>query len=157
MRAVTEPTSPHADLERALTRLVRRAFLPTAGQRVRAEAGLDLERAAYSTLVRIADLDGPRLSELAAALGLDVSTTSRHVKRLVDDGYVAVSTDPEDARARRYHPTVTGRDALDQVREVRRAVLARLLEEWSTDEVVTLARGLDRIVDVFEADERNRG
>ncbi len=145
---------PHAALERALTRLVRRAFLPTAGERTRRQAGLDLERAAYGTLVQIADLGEPRLSDLAAALGLEVSTTSRHVQRLVADGYVEVATDPRDARARRYSPTPAGRDALERVRAARRAHLVRLLADWDNDDVTALADGLERILDVFEREER---
>lgn len=151
---MTTDPGPHAALERALTRLVRRAFLPTAGERTRRQAGVDLERAAYGTLVRIADLGNPRLSDLAAALGLEVSTASRHVQRLVADGYVEVAADPEDARARRYSPTPAGRDALERVRAARRAHLVRLLEDWEAAEVAALADGLDRIVDAFEREER---
>lgn len=152
------PDTPdhYAELERALTRLVRRAFLPTAGEATRREAGVNLERAAYVTLVRIATLDGCRLSDLAAALGLDVSTTSRHVKRLVEAGYVEVGTDPDDARARRYTPTAAGRDALRRVREARTAHLARALRDWAPDDVADLAAGIDRVVTALEAEERER-
>ncbi|MBS3941651.1 MAG: MarR family transcriptional regulator, partial [Actinobacteria bacterium] len=80
--------APFTELERALTRLIRRAFLPTVGEATRRAAGVHLERAAYVTLVNIAALDGARLSDLASALGIDVSTASRHVKRLVESGYV---------------------------------------------------------------------
>jgi DNA-binding MarR family transcriptional regulator len=146
----------YTDLERALTRLIRRAFLPTVGEATRRAAGVNLERAAYVTLVRISALDGARLSELATALGIDVSTTSRHVKRLVEAGYVEVSTDPADARARRYRPSKPGTDALCRVRDARRAHLARVLEGWDEDEVAWLAGRLDRLVDTLEADERDR-
>lgn len=153
---MTDDLAPYADLERALTRLIRRAFLPTAGEATRREAGVTLERAAYATLVRIAELEAGRLSDLAEVLGLDASTTSRHVKGLVDVGYVEVTPDPDDARARRYSPTAAGRDALARVRDLRRAHLARVLHDWEPDEVTTLADGLDRIVTAFEDDERRR-
>lgn len=150
-------TSDHfAELERALTRLFRRAFLPTAGEATRREAGVNLERAAYVTLVRVAALDGCRLSELAAALGLDVSTTSRHVKRLVEAGYAEVGTDPDDARVRRCRLTAAGRDALARVRDARRAHLARVLGDWDPDDVAGVATGIDRIVTALEEDERER-
>jgi DNA-binding MarR family transcriptional regulator len=144
---------PHDDLERALTRVVRRVFLPTAGEATRRQAGVDLERATYSTLARIADLDHPRLTEVAAAMGLDTSTASRHTKRLVEDGYVEVTACTEDARARRYRPTTAGRQALQRVREARRARLAALLDTWEPGEVHALASGLDRLVDALEADD----
>lgn len=146
----------YADLERALTRLVRRAFLPTAGEATRREAGVNLERATYATLARMAALKDARLSDLAAALGLDVSTTSRHVKRLVDAGYATASADPDDARARRYVPTRAGHDALARVRDTRRRHLARILQDWEPRDVEVLAAGLDRLMDAIEADEGQR-
>ncbi len=151
-----QPGRPHGELERALTRLVRRAFLPTAGEATRRAAGVNLERATYVTLVRTADLGGGRLSDIAAALGVETSTASRHVKRLVDAGYVDVITDPDDGRARRYTPTAAGDDALARVRSARRAHLARALDDWDPAEVSRLAEELDRLVDALEADERTR-
>ena len=150
---MADHTSPHAELERALTRLVRRAFLPTTGERTRREAGVGLERAAYVTLVRISDLDAPRLSDLAAALGLEPSTVSRHVKCLVTDGYVEVAADPDDARARRYLPTTNGREVLARVRAARHARLEELLSDWDPADIGRLAADLDRLVDAFEAED----
>jgi DNA-binding MarR family transcriptional regulator len=144
----------YGDLERALTRLVRRAFLPTSGEATRRAAGVHLERATYVALVRTAELEPGRLSDIAAALGVEVSTASRHLKRLVDDGYVEVATDPDDARARRYTPTDAGKDALARVSRARRRHLGRVLDDWSFDEVATLAAGLDRLLDALDADER---
>ena len=149
-----EELERYAELERALTRLIRRAFLPTAGEATRREAGLHLERATYATLVRIALLDGGRLSDIAAAQGVNASTASRHVKRLVEAGYVEVASDPGDARVRRYSLTPPGQGALDRVGEARRSHLARILRDWDPDDVAALASGLQRIVAAFEADER---
>lgn len=151
---MSDVTDPHTELERALTRVVRRVVLPTAGEATRRRAGVDLERATYTTLTRIAELDHPRLTEVAAALGLDISTTSRHAKRLVEDGYVEVTACADDARARRYATTPTGRQALDRVREARRARLEQLLDDWDAQEVRALATGLDRLVDAIESDEQ---
>jgi DNA-binding MarR family transcriptional regulator len=153
---MTGPADPHADLERSLTRLVRRVFLPTAGEATRREAGVHLERSAYITLARVADLDGGRLSDVAASLGLDVSTTSRHVKRLVAEGYVETTADPADARARRYRPTSEGTRALARVRAARRDRLAALLGDWTPEDVRALATGLDRLVDALERGEDER-
>ncbi len=153
---MSDDPDTYSDLERALTRLVRRAFLPTTGDATRRAAGVNLERATYVTLVRISDLDGGRLSDIAAALGVEASTTSRHVKRLVDAGYVEVTNDPDDGRARRYTPTKAGRDALARVRRARRAHLGRALGDWNEQDVADLARGLDQLIDALEADERAR-
>ncbi|MFP4310461.1 MAG: MarR family winged helix-turn-helix transcriptional regulator [Nitriliruptoraceae bacterium] len=148
---------PHTELERALTRVVRRVFLPTAGEATRRQAGVNLERATYSTLARIADLGHPRLTEVAAAMGLDTSTASRHTKRLIEDGLIEVTACTEDARARRYRPSDAGREALQRVREARRARLAQLLDTWEPEEIHALAVGLDRLVDALEADDGRAG
>lgn len=149
-------TDPHVALEHALTRFVRRAFLPTVGEATRRRAGVNLERAAYVTLARVAALGEARLSDLAASMGLDVSTASRHAKRLVEDGYVEVAPDPDDARARRYAPTAAGRDALRRVRDARIAHLQRILHDWDAHDLHTLADGLERVVDALEAEDGER-
>ncbi len=151
---MTTDPARFAALERALTRLVRRTLLPTAGDATRRDAGVDLERSAYNTLARIAALEAPRLTELAAALGLEVSTTSRHVKRLKDSGLVTVAVDPDDSRARRFTPSPAGQEALDRVRHARRGRLARMLHDWEPEAVDILAEGIDRLVTAFEDDER---
>lgn len=148
------PADPaHAALERALTRVVRRVLLPTTGEATRREAGVQLERATYVALTRIVELDGGRLGEVAAALGIDASTASRHARTLVDAGYVAVTTDPNDARARRYHPTPAGHQALARIREVRLAHLASILTGWEETDVARLAADLERLLDAIEAHE----
>lgn len=143
-----------AALETALTRLIRRAFLPTHGEASRREAGVSLERAAYATLVRTCELDGGRLSDIAAVLGLDVSTTSRHLKRLVEMDLVAARVDPDDARARRFSATSDGLEMLRRVGDARRAHLARVLDDWDPETVTTLADGLDRLIAALDADQR---
>lgn len=150
------PHPAHTELERALTRLARRVLLPTTGEATRRRAGVHLERATYATLVRIAELGDARLSEIAAALGLDASTTSRHIRRLVDAGYVTVTADPQDARARRHTATAAGHEALARVRDARLERLAEVLEGWDTDEVAGIAAGLDRLLDAFDADDRRQ-
>lgn len=141
-------------LEQALTRLLRRAFLPTSGEDVRRDAGVDLERATYGALVRTAELGAGRLKDIADRLGLDLSTTSRHLKRLVDTGYVAVSPCPDDARARRYRLTAAGSDALERVRQARCLRLAELLHDWDDTEIEQLAAGIDRFLHILDTDNR---
>lgn len=145
------PSARIAELESALTSLIRRAALPSVLEATRRRAGVDLGRSLYSTLVRVAELDGGRLSDVAEALGLDVSTTSRHVARLVDDGYVDVTTDDTDGRARCFRPTAKGRRTLERVVDERRRHLEQLLHDWDPEDLATLTRGLERITEAFIA------
>lgn len=141
-----------AALESALTRLIRRALLPTSGDETRAAAGVTLDRAAYHVLLRICDQGTVRLSALAEAMDLDVSTVSRHVTRLEHDGYVSRSPDPDDGRAARLDTTEAGRAVLERVRETRRARLQALLDDWDEGDVGQLAGLLDRLIATFDAD-----
>lgn len=141
-----------AALESALTRLIRRALLPTSGDETRAAAGVTLERAAYHVLLRICDQGAVRLSTVAETMGLDVSTVSRHVTRLEHDGLVARSPDPADGRASLLTTTDAGREVLERVRDTRRARLQDLLGDWDAHDVEQLAGLLDRLLATFDAD-----
>lgn len=153
--AVTADAEPFAALEHALTRLIRRAFLPTAGEAARREAGVNLERATYASLVRVVELEGPRLSDLAHTMGLDISTASRHVKRLVGAGFVTVEVCPDDGRARRYFATRDGLAAVDRVHVARRRHLEALLATWDVADVRQLAQGIDRLLTDLAETERS--
>ena len=66
-------------------------------------------------LLRTVAGDGPvRVTELAAATGLDASTVSRHLTALHRAGLVERVPDPEDRRARRVQLSGPGRLALDE-------------------------------------------
>lgn len=83
--------------------------------------------------------DGPvRITELAAATGLDASTVSRHLTALHRAGLVERAPDPDDRRARRVQVSAAGRLELDEALAQRRALLERSLSDWSDDEVEQL-------------------
>ena len=91
------------------------------------------------------ELLGPsRLSTIAAALSLDLSTVSRQVPALERYGWVARERDPEDHRAQLLELTASGREVLDDVRRSRAEVLTRLLPDWTDAELVAFAGQLAR-------------
>lgn len=144
-----------AVLETALTRLIRRALLPTTGDATRAAAGVSLDRALYTALIRISEHAPIRLSALADLVGLDISTLSRHVARLEHDGFVARTPDPGDGRASLLTVTDAGRGVLERVRDTRRTHLQQRLASWDDDDVRHLAHLLDRLLAAFD-DDRDR-
>lgn len=129
-------------LERELTRLVQRA------QRVHLHAagtGQPMERSAYLILGRLSD-EGPlRNGALAALLGLDASTVSRHVAALQQSGLIVREADPEDGRACRLRLTNSGQRALAATRKARRGLVRELLGSWPVDDQATLAALLERL------------
>lgn len=126
----SEPHDEFVELGRVISQFYRRAHL--LYQRI--EFDPPLERAAYTLLARIVT-DGPlRLSTLACALVLDLSTVSRQVAALESAGLVARTTDPADRRASVIAATETGREAFARNRRRWVAALRDLMADWTPQE-----------------------
>lgn len=118
--------------------------------------GLDLDRAAYVLLSRIAG-DGPaRLSTLADDVWLDLSTVSRQVSALEAAGLVARSTDSKDRRAWVIKATDSGYATFTRNREIWLGTMRDLLADWSDEETAEFARLFCRLNDAIIAREEAR-
>ena len=92
---------------------------------------------------------GPmRASALAKEVALDLSTVSRHLRTLEDEGQVAKSADPDDKRAFQVGLTERGHDFVREFWRARVATVHEALTEsdWSADEVRSLSKLLDKFV-----------
>src|SRR4051794_32042767 len=122
MTTTTTAAPASQDLGSALQALARALVaLKTSPQ----SFGIDgrVDRAAYLTLARLSDLGTARMSELAALLGLDLSTVSRQVRALEELGLVGRTSDPEDRRAYLLEPTESGRAMVTEVTTSFRSVV----------------------------------
>lgn len=98
-----------------------------------------------------------RVSELAEASRLDVSTVSRHVKSLEEAGLLLRVEDPEDRRAWLLRITPDGASLYDRAMAARGRALEDALERWPDGERRRLAQLMQRLaVDLAGAD-RGRG
>lgn len=94
---------------------------------------------------------GPcRVSELAAQVGLDTSTVSRHTARLVKNGHVARTDDPDDRRAARLVVTAKGRRLLTAATLARNEVIHAAVADWSDDELHTFCTLIERLADALD-------
>jgi DNA-binding MarR family transcriptional regulator len=108
------------------------------------------------TLRRL-DVDGPqRITDLAAQEYVAQPTMTVLVRRLEQDGLVARSVDPEDARAVRVALTDAGRAELEAVREARAVSLRHRLEALSPQARATLAAAIPVLDDLLAADPAPR-
>ncbi|MCW2723629.1 MAG: MarR family transcriptional regulator [Frankiales bacterium] len=107
-----------------------------------------IDPSAAAVMARLDELGPSRLSTLAGALCLDISTVSRQVPALERHGWVARERDPEDHRAQLLDLTDAGRAVLAGVRHARSEVLRRLLPDWTESELTAFAGQLSR----FNAD-----
>ena len=136
-----------ARIEAALVTLVRRATDPRGNREINRSAGVDIERAGAVMLARVEELEPARLSDLAEAAGVDTSTASRQVARLVDDGYVDRGADPDDRRASAHRLTPAGREVRRRLRTARREWFEDVLGDFEPAEQEQLATLLERFVD----------
>jgi len=138
------------DLERELTRFLRRSRITSAA--IAAAVHPDLDVASYAVLVTLSDLaatmpGGVRASDVAEALRLHKSTMSRNLAVLERLGLVQRETSEQDARALDLSLTPSGRTSLDAAISARRQRLSDALGRWSTQDVDDLARLLAHLND----------
>ncbi|MFE3683182.1 MarR family winged helix-turn-helix transcriptional regulator [Streptomyces sp. NPDC059095] len=104
-----------------------------------------LERSAYLLLSRI-DTQGPMsIGQLAEAFGLDTSTVNRQTAALLRCGLAERVPCPDGGLARKLRITVEGTRRLEADREVNRSCLARVVADWSPEEIRELADVLVRL------------
>lgn len=109
-----------------------------------AEAGVRLEMPAAAVLARLDEGGQQRVSAVAEALHLDLSSVSRQVTALEREGWVRRERDPADSRAALLELTEPGRDVLSRVRDARLALLRERLPGWTPDELEHFAAQLRR-------------
>lgn len=133
------------------TDTVTAALVPALYRVLRAmrqmSAGDPVEGPTLGVLHQMRSIGAPRLSELAADVGLDISTVSRQVRALEHTGWVARTADPDDRRAARLELTPAGSAALDAAVDRRRTAMRAATVAWTDKDRQTLATLLTRLAD----------
>ncbi|PVE13723.1 MarR family transcriptional regulator [Streptomyces scopuliridis RB72] len=137
------------EIERALSRVAYLSSRVRQHDRLMAQAGVSLDRAAVALLRQIADTEPLRPSELANRLAVEASHVTRQVQQLEKSGYVTRVPDPEDGRAQRIQLTPVGREVVDRIRETSRRGMQAALADWSPQDLQQLAALFHRMVDDF--------
>jgi DNA-binding MarR family transcriptional regulator len=142
-----------ADLIDAYEQLMHR--LAVAHAPVFAEVDLTMGQA--KALYVVFALGRPRMSDVAARLGVSMSTASEVVDRLVDLGLVARQADRADRRHVILAATERAALVIERFRELGVAQLRELLARVTDDELEIVQRAigiLDRVARSESADER---
>jgi DNA-binding MarR family transcriptional regulator len=124
------------ELQRALIRL---------GRGLRAAYRTD--PAAVGVVYHLASSGPMRVSTLAEALILDISTTSRHVTGLEAGGLLTREPDPGDRRATLITLTEAGREFLANALDERVTKLRAATDSWPRDDIDSLIRLINRLAD----------
>jgi DNA-binding MarR family transcriptional regulator len=99
---------------------------------------LDVTMAQAKLLYVVATAGALSMSEIAARLGVTVSTSSGAVERLVELGLLARSDDPNNRRQVRVSVTEMGSTTLGQLRELSSRPLRTLLERVNDDDLAII-------------------
>jgi DNA-binding MarR family transcriptional regulator len=106
-----------------------------------------LDRMAFHILGLLAQRGPLRPSAVAGAIGLDLSTVSRHLASLEAAGLVERDRDPQDGRAFLVQPTTQGTELVARIAGQRREWMERTVGHWTADDRRELARLLRRLND----------
>ena len=136
---------PVAELERAVTVIVRWSNSREVQAETMRRARCDLPVAAVSMLHRIATCGPVHPSQLAAYYGVDNSTITPRLQRLEREGVVSREADPEDGRAALVRITPAGQRLRKRLHLARQAMLGELLLAWRPSEQAQVARAASRL------------
>lgn len=110
-------------------------------------ADVDLDRALFPLLARVARLGPLGIVELAELTGRDHTTVSRQIAKLQHMGLVARCRSPLDGRVRAVKITSHGRVMTEALDAARQKVIEQLLADWKAEDVRNLARLLRKAAD----------
>lgn len=97
---------------------------------------------AYKVFTTIVRRERITLSTLAELLVADKGQVSRTVRELEGLGLIERTPDPEDGRSSLLSPTAEGLERLAAARAPHDGATMRALDDWSLDDIRTLARML---------------
>jgi DNA-binding MarR family transcriptional regulator len=106
-----------------------------------------VDKAGLAVLHETQRLGTVRPSYLAAQMHLDLSTISRHLHSLEQQGMVQRTADPADARAQRIRITARGGGVLTRVLEHRAATIRDAITHWPEVDRRALCQLLRRLAD----------
>jgi DNA-binding MarR family transcriptional regulator len=149
----TSEESTTGEIDGALLSVARVMNQVRVHAKLRADAGVDIDRAGAAVLYKLlVEGESLRLCDLAERLGIDSPAVTRKVQQLEHLGLVARSPDPVDGRASRLLLTGDGRRSIERLLGARRTWLEELLSEWPTTDRREFARLLQLFARTIEQD-----
>ncbi len=146
-----------AEVRRLADQLVRFVLIAKRGMaKFGGQTKDGIEYPAYGLLARLVH-DGPvRMTALAEAVHADPSTVSRQTGALIRHGLVERRADPVDGRASILVPTTQGERVFNDNRRRHNENMARIMAEWSPEDIRSLAVLLTRLNTDIEAQQRSQ-
>ncbi len=113
----------------------------------RLPVGVPVDKAGLAVLHETRRLGTIRPSDLATQMRLDLSTISRHLRSLEQQGLIRRTADPDDARAQRISITSSGAGVLKRMMDQRAATIREATAHWPERDRGDLRQLLRRLAD----------
>ena len=114
-------------------------------------AGVDgVDATTYPVLSGLARTGPTTATELAAAIGLDRTATTRYATRLQAAGLLQRASDNQDRRAIRLELTPAGQEAVAAMRHTLSQLFDDMLSTWKRDEAEQFVTSLERFTTMLE-------
>ena len=136
-----------ASAERALEQLFRMSSSRRLHDRQLAQVGADVSRPGYAILRCVSDGEDHTLLNISRACLMDPGATSRQIRQLESDGFVAKGTSKADGREIAVHITKRGAQIYERVVAMRTGYLGVVLDKWTSADRLALSRLVARLVE----------
>ena len=117
---------------------------------------LPLTIAQLKSLFFIINQGSTSAGTLAAALGVTPTNTTGIIDRLVKQGLVTRTENPENRRMLLLRATDRGEELVARLRERRRDYMSEVLQRMSVGELTTISQGLSSLVKAAEVQEKGQ-
>lgn len=115
-----------------------------------ANAGVNLEAAAFRVLGGIAHLQSTSVGDLAAMMGKSYSSVSRQIDKLESAGLVHSYPSSSDSRVRVSELTSSGKEIMAMINHTRERMMQEAMSDWTKEDKENLLLLLRRLYDTMK-------
>ncbi|WP_019533574.1 MarR family winged helix-turn-helix transcriptional regulator [Paenibacillus ginsengihumi] len=137
------------EIFKALIDIVAIINRPDRDKKMIAQAGINLEGAAFRVFVGIGHLQPTSVGDLAALMGKNYSSVSRQIDKLEAAGLVRTYPSSEDSRIRLSELTDDGEKIISMINVTRQRIMREALAEWTPEEKNGLLNNLRRLIEAL--------
>jgi DNA-binding MarR family transcriptional regulator len=141
--ATPRATSP----KRGMIRLISRVRVELIDALDRELAPLEISAAQFMVLASVANAEADCASGVCKRMSYDPGAMTRMIDRLEQKGLLRRIPNPDDRRAANLELTAAGKALYPQLAAAKESVQKRFLRGFSQEEIGTLARLLNRMLD----------
>ncbi|MCZ8521297.1 MULTISPECIES: MarR family winged helix-turn-helix transcriptional regulator [Paenibacillus] len=138
------------EIFKALIDLVSLINRPDRDRKMIANAGVNLEAAAFRVLVGIGHLQPTGVGDLAAMMGKNYSSVSRQIDKLETAGLVHTYPSSSDSRIRMSELTNYGESINEMINLTRERMMQEALADWTLEEKNGLLHNLRRLFETMQ-------